>query len=282
MDRGLEGLVVVAFESRRATEMAELIRRHGGTPVVAPSMREIPLSENRTALDFVANLERGAFDLVILLTGVGTRALVDVIAPRCPAERFAELLRTVTVVARGPKPVAALRALGLTPNLTAPEPNTWRELLAALDAAGPLTGKRVALQEYGVSNPELIAGLQDRGALVERVPVYRWALPEDMRPLRSAVQRVAQRDCSIAMFTSATQVDHVMQVAGELQLAEAVRSASRHIVVASIGPVCDEALHRHGLPVDLGPAHPRMGHLVAAISERGPALLAAKQGQVVQ
>ena len=37
----LRGFKVVSFESRRAKEMAELIRRYGGEPLVAPSMREI-------------------------------------------------------------------------------------------------------------------------------------------------------------------------------------------------------------------------------------------------
>jgi uroporphyrinogen-III synthase len=170
----------------------------------------------------------------------------------------------------------------VTPNLTAPEPNTWRELLAVLDASTSLRGKTIALQEYGVSNPELIAGLEERGAKVQRVPVYRWALPEDFEPLRAAVRRVAQRDCSIAMFTSATQVDHVMQMAADLDLEAAVRAAAGQIVVASIGPVCDEALRRHGLPVDVEPAHPKMGSLVAAIAERGRAVLAAKKGQDLQ
>lgn len=282
MDRGLEGLTVVAFESRRAAEMAELIRRHGGTPIVAPSMREIPLGENAAAANLVTHLEAGAVDLVIFLTGVGTRALVETIAPRCPAARFAELLRQVTVVARGPKPVAALRELGLTPDVTAPEPNTWRELLAALDGATVLQGKTVALQEYGATNPELIAGLHARGATVERIPVYRWALPEDVGPLRAAVTRMAQGGCDIAVFTSATQVDHVMRMAAELQRDAALRAATDHIVIASIGPMCDEALRRHGLPIDVAPLHPRMGQLVAAIAQHGRARLAAKQGQVAR
>lgn len=280
MGRGLEGLIVVAFESRRANEMAELIRRHGGTPVVAPSMREIPLGENQAALAFLTHLEQRAVDIVLFLTGVGTRTLVDALSPRCSAARFAMLLQAVTVVARGPKPVAALRVLDVTPHLTVPEPNTWREVLAALDAHGSLRGRSIAIQEYGSANPELIAGLQQRGATVERVPVYRWALPEDVGPLRAAVKLVADGDCSVAMFTSATQVDHVMQVATQLNLNAAIRSAAQGIVVASIGPVCDEALRRHGLPVDLDPPHPRMGHLVAAVAQHGRALLAAKQGQV--
>jgi uroporphyrinogen-III synthase len=280
MDGGLEGLIVVAFESRRAAEMAELIRRHGGTPLVAPSMREVPLALNPAAQSFLDHLERGAIDIVVFLTGVGTRALVDVLAPRCPAERFATLLSRVVVVARGPKPVAALRTLGRAPDVIVPEPNTWRELLAALDAQGTIAGKRVAIQEYGVPNPELISGLKTRGALVEPVPVYRWGLPEDIRPLQGAVRRVAAGDCHIALFTSATQVDHVIQVAQDLELDTHLRAAAAHMIIASIGPVCDEALRRHGLPIDLGPPHPRMGQLVAAVAQHARALLATKQGQV--
>jgi uroporphyrinogen-III synthase len=280
LDGGLNGLVVLSFESRRAPEMAELIRRHGGTPFVAPSLREVPLEENAPALEFLAELEAGRVDVTILLTGVGTRTLVAALAPRCPVERLTQLLGCTTLVARGPKPVAALRELGLTAALTAPEPNTWRELLAALDAAGSLTGKRVAVQEYGVSNPELYAGLRDRGATVMLVPVYRWALPENVEPLREALRRWADGHADIVLFTSATQVEHVMQVAAELGLAPAVLNAARRSVVASIGPVCNDALRRHGFPVDLEPEHPKMGHLVAAVARHGRAALAAKCGRV--
>ena len=66
--------------------------------------------------------------------------------------------------ARGPKPVAALKELGIAPVVTAPEPNTWRELLSALDenrSTLPLKDKRVAVQEYGAPNAELLAGLAE-------------------------------------------------------------------------------------------------------------------------
>ena len=161
---GLGGLRVVSFESRRATEMAELIRRHGGEPISAPSMREVPLSENRQALDYVARLAAGEVDIVILMTGVGLRTLARAVAVEWPPERLAAALRRATLVARGPKPVAALRELGLEPDVTVPEPNTWREILATLDAQLAVAGKRVAVQEYGVTNTEFIDGLAARGA----------------------------------------------------------------------------------------------------------------------
>ena len=139
---------MLALESRRAAEIAELIRKQGGEPFVAPSMREVPVGSNDAVFAFVERLARGEFDLMILTTGVGTRQLVRVLG-----ERFVEGLRHVPIAARGPKPVAALRELGLTPTVVAPEPNTWRELLGVLEGR---TERRIALQEYGRSNQELI------------------------------------------------------------------------------------------------------------------------------
>lgn len=257
--------------------MAELIRRYGGEPVSAPSMREVPLEENTLALDLVRDLERGAVDVVLLLTGVGTRALVAAVAGRYPSQRVAEFLGRTVVVARGPKPVAALRELGLTPNVTVPEPNTWREILQTFDQHLPLAGRTVAVQEYGRTNPELIDGLAARGAEVRRVPVYRWAFPEDVEPLRVAVRRFAAGEIDVALFTSARQVDHAMHVAQDLELTHDVLRATQRAVVASIGPVCSEALQAHGWLVDLEPEHPKMGQLVAAIARRAPELRVQKR-----
>ena len=272
---GLRGLRVVSFESRRATEMAELIRRHGGEPISAPSLREVPLAENREALDYVEWLAAGDIDVVILMTGVGLRTLVQAVASEWPRERLAAALKRATLVARGPKPVAALRELGLQPDVTVPEPNTWREILATLDAQLPVAGKRVAVQEYGVTNDEFIRGLEARGASVLRVPIYSWALPEDLGPLRTAIRAVCDGAVDIALFTSATQVYHLLQVAGDG--ADRLRTAFHSVLVASIGPVCSETLREHGLVPDLEPVHPKMGQLVGEVARRGRQMLAVKR-----
>src|SRR5437867_5360495 len=273
---GLRGLRVVTFESRRAEEIAELIRRHGGEPVSAPALREVPLSENGPALEFARLLREGKIDVAIFLTGVGTRFVAGAVAAVVPKEELAGALRSVTTVARGPKPVAALREIGVTPSISVPEPNTWRELLAALDQRAEVAGKRVAVQEYGEENPELLAGLAQRGATVLRVPVYRWALPEDTQPLRNAVSRIIDGSIDVALFTSAIQVEHLFRVAGA-EAAKALEAALARGVVASIGPICTQALERRNLAVDLEPEHPKMGFLIAALAERGAALLEAKR-----
>ena len=276
MPGGLEGLRVVSFESRRAQEMAEIVRRYGGEAILAPSLREVPLAVNTEAFEFFQKLEDGAFDLVILLTGVGTRTLVGVLVSRHPKEKVTAALSRVCLVARGPKPVAALKELGLQPTISVPEPNTWREILATLDAANSIKGKKIAVQEYGVPNPELVSGLQERGADVLRVPVYRWALPEDLGPLRAAIQKIIAGEADVALFTNAMQVHHLFSVAGKDQ-DRALRQALDNVLVASIGPVCSEALGDFGIKPDLEPEQTKMGRLVAELAERGREILARKR-----
>lgn len=271
---------VVAFESRRAVEMAALIRKQGGDPFVAPSMREVPLAEQPAALDFARALAAGEVDVLVCLTGVGTRALVEAVEPELPRDRLVALLAATTLVARGPKPVAALRELGLAPAVTVREPNTWRELLAAIDGARAVAGKRVVVQEYGVSNPELLAGLRDRGAIVTPVAVYRWALPSDLEPLREAIRRVSAREADVALFTSATQLAHVLQVAETMHLRDAAVAGLGAAIVGSIGPVCTAALRDAGVAVDLEPSHPKMGVLVTETLRSAPALRAARPSRI--
>ena len=276
--KGFDGLRVGAFESRLAAEMSRLIESHGGRPLVAPSMREIPLEENHEALAFGEKLLGGEFDVLILLTGVGLKALVQALELRHPKERILEALGRVERVCRGPKPVAALRSMGLDPDITVPEPNTWLEILRTLDERAPVAGRRVAVQEYGISNLELLQGLKERGASVTRVPVYRWALPLDLAPLQAALESVAEGRVPVVLFTNANQVENVMQVARDGGLDERVRAALARGVVASVGPIASESLRNHGIAVDLEPTHPKMGPLVREASLRCHDILNTKTG----
>ena len=272
----LAGLKIVSFESRRATEIAELIRRYGGEPITAPAMREIPLSENHAALEIVPQLEAGQFDLLILMTGVGTRTLNELLLTKYSQAQIVAALPKARLVTRGPKPVAVLKELGLQPDITVPEPNTWREVLATLEQAVDLQGKRVALQEYGIPNPELVSGLQRRGTSVETFAIYKWALPDDIGPLRAAIKKISNGAADVALFTNGAQVDHLFQVAIEDGAEEDLRRALKTIVIGSVGPVCTEVLHQFGVEPDIEPEHPKMGSLIADVAASARNVLARK------
>ncbi|OAI45558.1 hypothetical protein AYO43_08040 [Nitrospira sp. SCGC AG-212-E16] len=273
---GFKGLTVAAFESRMEAEIARLIERHGGNPRVAPALREIPLDDNSAALKFGVKLTTERIDLLVLLTGVGTTALFELLKTRYPWPSIVEALKQTAIVARGPKPVVALKALGLQPTLTVPEPNTWVEVVSTLDEYRPVKGLRVAVQEYGMSNPDLLEALKQRGAEVFQVPIYRWALPENLEPLKQALDEVIAGKVTVLLITNAAQVDHVMEVLEKDGKVQPFRAAIKKLVVASIGPTASERLRHYDLPIDFEPSHPKMGVLVKEISEQAHALLHQK------
>ena len=239
---GFNGLTVAAFESRMAVEITRLIERHGGIPLVTPALREIPLDDNSAALKFGVQLTTERIDLLILLTGVGTTALFDLLKTRYPWPSIVAALKQTVIVARGPKPVAALKALSLQPTLTVPEPNTWVDLISTLDEYRPVKGLRVAVQEYGASNLDLLEALKQRGAEVFQVPIYRWALPEDLGALKQVLDKIIAEQIPVLLITNAAQVDHVMQVLEKDGKMERFRAALKKMVVVSIGPTASERL----------------------------------------
>jgi uroporphyrinogen-III synthase len=272
------GLRVLSFESRMGAEMARLIQRHNGHPLVVSALREIPipLQGNSAVFRFGVKLILNQLDILILMTGVGTKALLEILQTRYPLAEIIDALKKTIIVTRGPKPLAILKTLGVEANITVPEPNTWHDVIATLDYYRPVQGLKIAIQEYGVSKPDMIQDLQTRGADVFSVPVYRWALPEDTAPLHSAITEVVNGRIDAVVITNAAQVDHVMQLAEQDQKTDLFRESCKKIVVASIGPTASEGLKHYDLPVDFEPSHPKMGVLVKELSEQIHALRQAK------
>jgi uroporphyrinogen-III synthase len=270
---GFDGLRVLSLESRRAAEIERLIRSQGGVSFIAPSMREIPLEENPEAFEFAAGILGGDFDLVIFLTGVGARLLRQAVETRFSGEAFVDALKKVAVVVRGSKPAAVMREWGVPVAVAVPEPNTWREILAATEGRPE---RRIAVQEYGRPSAELIEGLRARGARVTTVAVYQWDLPQDLGPLREAVRKLVAGEFDVVLLTTSMQAVHLLRVAAEAGAEAAVRRALGRAAVASVGPTTSETLRELGLTPDFEPSHPKMGFLVNEIAARARGILQSK------
>ncbi len=271
---------MLALESRRGAEISTLISKFGGNCLLAPALREAPLESNTEAVQFAAALIDGGFDVVVFLTGVGARALLAAIENAHPRESFLAALARTRVAVRGPKPLAVMREWRIPVWLTAPEPNTWRELIAEIDLRArerPMSSARVAVQEYGVSNPQLLEALRFRGAMVTPVPVYQWTLPDDVQPLRDAAIALSRGEVDVMLLTSSVQLAHLWQIIEEQHLEQGVRRGLERTVIASIGPTTSEELGRRGLTADLQASHPKMGILVTEAAAQAESLLRAKR-----
>lgn len=269
------GLHILSLESRRAQEMEALIRRESGDPFVAPSVEERPIEDHGDLVHFVEQLEAGDFELLICMTGVGLAFLRDVVCAHLPKERLCAALRRVTIVSRGPKPLPVLRDLNVRATVVVPEPNTWKEIV---DAIASRAERRIAVQEYGRPNLEMNSALESLGATVTQVSIYRWQLPADVAPLREAARRLAAREVDVVLFTSAIQLEHLLDIARDLGINQDVLLALRqYTVIASVGPVMTSSLEAYGLSPDITPKHPKMGALIRAASDLAAASLAQKR-----
>jgi uroporphyrinogen-III synthase len=271
---GFDGLRVLALETRRSAEIGTLIRKEGGEPILAPSVRERAIDDNDEAFHFFNRLTSNGYDLIILTTGVGTRALGRMVDSKFGEGSLAAALKKVAVVARGPKPMSVLREWGVPAAVNVPEPNTWREILEVMQHRPEW---RVVVQEYGTTNERLIDGLRAMGKDVETVRVYEYDLPEDTGPLREAARRVAAGEIDIALFTTSAQIRHLVHVARDDGIERQVSEGLRRAVVASIGPTTSESLEEFGFVSDIHPSHPKMGLLVNETAAQARNLLQGKR-----
>ncbi len=256
----LEGLCVISFESRRQSELATLLRAKGAVVTTAPILREVPTGLTPAIESFLNAAETGRIDGIIALTGVALRHLLKTATP----ERLTPILHRYPIAARGPKPVAVLRELGIDPAVRAPEPNTWRELLPEMKSRSENTW---AILEFGRPDERLLAGLRDQGKQALQVPVYEYALPEDTSPAEAALTQLLARQADLIVFTASAQFHCLEELAGKISTITQLHAALANIKIASIGPTMTETLEASGLEVFLEAKPPKMGILVHQLAE---------------
>ncbi len=261
----LQGRVVAFLEARRAPELADLITRHCGVPFAAPCLREVHQPDAPELAAAVEQLCRDDVTMAIFLTGVGTATIVEAARRHGREQELLDALNRKRVAARGPKPVAVLRKLGVRLDLLAPAPHTSQELLTAL-GAWDLSGQRVAVQLYGGPNPEFLEGLAARGAEVIAISPYAWDQPSDAGPVLRLIDALAAGQVDVLAATSASQVDNLFSIAQDNGRAADLRQALTRVPVAAQGPICASACARHGVAVAITPPTGHMGALVLAIA----------------
>jgi uroporphyrinogen-III synthase len=263
----LHGMRVGLLQSRYAHELAALIQREGGVPLMAPCLREVRNEDDDELRARLGELVGAPPDVFVFQTGVGTQALFDLAGAAGLHDRLADAVRGAFVVARGPKPLTVLLRLGFRVDRRTAVPHTTRELLWLLEAFD-VSGRRVAVQHYGSANLALVDQLRDRGAEVIELFSYRWALPDDVAPIVRFLRELDDGRVAVTAFTSAAQVENLFLVASDTGVAGDLAGwLSERTVTAAIGPTCAGALERRGVVVAIQPEVPKMVPFVRAIRD---------------
>jgi uroporphyrinogen-III synthase len=260
----MKSKVVAILETRAGAHLAELVARRGGVPLLAPALEEVPDIDPQAVRALLAQWRMQPFGLCIFQTGVGTRALFLATDAANLSGELQDLLAASTVVVRGPKPVGELNARGIRIDIKAASPFTTEMVLAAL-ADVPVPGTSILVQRYGETNAALAAGLKARGATVQEIATYRWALPADTQPLLKLLEALGGGGVDAVVFTSAVQIHNLYSMAEKAGSAADLAKNLNRSIVASIGPVCSQALRRYGVEPALEASPPKLGPLMAAL-----------------
>jgi uroporphyrinogen-III synthase len=264
-ERGLSGRRVGLLESRLGDDIATLVKRLGGIPVAAPAVREVARGDDLAA--FIDGATGGRFDVAIFQTGAGAASLFRAAEERGVLPAVVEGLRKITVVCRGPKPLAVMRKHGVVVQATTEKPHTTRELLAAIDPID-VAGRSVLLVHYGERNVAMADALTTRGARLTEVCPYAWALPADVAPVEAAIRESLAGTIDAVLFTNQIQVRHLFLIAERLGTAAPLAAKlNADIVVGAVGPVVADALRAAGVTPDVMPASPTMVSLITAVAD---------------
>ena len=250
------------LEARRASELADLIVRHRGAPLAAPCLRELHSADATSLMRAIQQLCDPSVAFCVFLTGVGVNTIFDAARRHGLEDGLRAALARQTVAARGPKPAAALRRLGVSFQVEAPPPHTTHELLTALEA-WPVSGATVAVQLYGEPNPRLVNALTTRGASVIELSPYVWLPPSDPAPVLHLLDELEAGRVDALLVTSQAQVQNLF----DLARAEGRQPSLSKTAVGAQGPIVADALRAEGVPPNFQADHGHMGSLVLAAAE---------------
>jgi len=209
----LSGRRILILETREEAQFSKLLQEQGADVLQCP-MFVINDQPDAAAVEaWIIRFIDKPFDDLVLMTGEGLRRIVKVVRRMGVEPAFIAALGKSRKFARGPKPVRALRELGLEAEIVTEKPTSdgISETLAKRD----LRGRRLAIQLY----PE-----QDRSKLLDAIAL-----------------------------TSRGQARRLIETAKSRGLETKLKDALQRTKVASVGPVVSDELQASGIATDIYP-----------------------------
>jgi len=280
-------LTIAITASRRASELAHIIKSFGGRPYLAPTIGiEAYLEEPKEdVLKFLDKAIAGEFDYAVFMTAPGIFSLFTIAKRLGLEEKLIHSLSEVAIFARSLKPATALKKHGIKVSMI-PEENTARGISRLLITRG-IVGKRIAILWHGdypqhlreelykagaksvieASTYRYSINLKKEGASILKSMGYNYAVPSEKRVIRLIDDIVARKIDSIT-FTSPPSVNDLIKIAQANRLSHVLKkSLNTHVVIVAVGPSTKNALEENGITVDVMPQIAKMGPMVKALDE---------------
>jgi uroporphyrinogen-III synthase len=251
MTRPLEGRTIALAEGRQLEELALMLEKEGATALRCPMVSILDAPDEAPVQAWLGELIASRFEYIIFLTGEGLRRLLGFADRKGNRQAAIDALGRTKMVTRGPKPVRALKEVGLAPTLVAEAPTT--EGVIAILRNEALQGRKVGLQLYSPSNAPLQEFLKSAGATVHSVLPYVYAPAADGQRVIDLVQQMVQGKVDAICFTSSPQVDRLYDVAAEHKIEKTLQDGLKRTRVAAVGPVVADNLRQRGRPADICP-----------------------------
>ena len=266
MVQPLEGFTIGVTADRRREEQAELLRRRGAKVIEAPCIRTLALGAEDGMRAATEALIAEPPHFLVANTGIGLRSWLAAAATWNLEYELLEALSAARILARGPKAAGAMLTAGLDVWWQAPS-EQLREVRDRL-LEEDLAGARVAIQLHGNDDQDLSVEITRRGARAIDVPVYRWTLPEDTKPVARLIDDVCSGRVDAVTFTAAPAVRNLFALANETERRGDLQQAFADGVTAvCIGPVCADAARTEGIEAPVVPDRWRLGALVHAVAD---------------
>ncbi|MDH7606102.1 MAG: uroporphyrinogen-III synthase [Melioribacter sp.] len=262
----MENKVIAILENRTSEQLANLIRKNGGIPFLAPAISEVPDININELINLITKWDIMPPDIFIFQTGVGVKFLFEAVKNIGLNDKFFYHLNRAKIIVRSNKPAAALRTYNVHPTGYAKEPFTTSEVIIEL-MKYDLKNKNIVIQNYGEKNELLRKTIVEKGGNVTEITSYKWDLPSNVQPLIGLMDALENNRIDVVAFTSASQVSNLFRLANRLNRIKRLIENLNRVFIISIGPVCSSALRNFGVNVTKESNPPKLIYLINAINE---------------
>ena len=281
----LTGLRIAITGSRRASELAHIVKNFGGIPHFAPTIAiEAKQGIPKEIENFITRIIEGSIDYAIFMTGPGVYLFMLAARELGFENKLVEALNRIIIVSRSFKPKDALAKHGVQTDIV-PEENT-SEGIAKVLSNYDIQSKKIAILCHGSYPVGLKEQLMTAGAEVLEYSIYKYSLefnesgakilnsmgfeykiPEKQKVIE-LVEEINNGSIDAITFTSPPAVHGLFNIAEVHQMKKSLQSSlNNYTIIVAVGPSTKKALEQNSVKVDVVPKVYKIGPMIKALSD---------------